>query len=98
MADTSPPKRATSRTRLDDRNEYCGLVDKKNVSMPDSALVHLRHLQLVVEVGDGAQALDDRVGAVLLGEIDEQALEELDAHVAQVRGDFLRASAGALRG
>src|SRR5262245_14114331 len=35
MPDTSPPKRATSRTRLDDRNECCGLVDRKNVSMPD---------------------------------------------------------------
>ena len=36
MLDTSPPNRATSRTRLDDRNEYCGLVEMKNVSMPDS--------------------------------------------------------------
>ena len=36
MLDTSPPKLATSRTRLDDRNEYCGLVEMKNVSMPDS--------------------------------------------------------------
>ena len=36
MPDTSPPKRATSRTRLDERNEYCGLVEMKKVSMPDS--------------------------------------------------------------
>ncbi len=36
MADTSPPKRATSRTRLDERNEYCGLVDRKKVSIPES--------------------------------------------------------------
>src|SRR5581483_10156755 len=31
--ETSPPKRATSRTRLEDRNEYWGLVARKNVSM-----------------------------------------------------------------
>ena len=36
MLETSPPKRATSRTRLDDRNECCGLVEMKNVSIPDS--------------------------------------------------------------
>ena len=36
MLDTSPPNRATSRTRLDDRNEYCGLVEMKNVSIPVS--------------------------------------------------------------
>ncbi len=35
MLETSPPKRATSRTRLDDRNECCGLVEMKNVSMPE---------------------------------------------------------------
>ena len=48
-------------------------------------LVHLRHLELVVEVGDRPQALHDRLGAVLLGEVDEQALEELDPHVGEVR-------------
>jgi len=31
MLVTSPPKRATSRTRLDDRKEYCGLVEMKKV-------------------------------------------------------------------
>jgi len=36
IPDTSPPKRATSRTRLDERNEYCGLVEMKKVSMPES--------------------------------------------------------------
>ena len=36
MLDTSPPNFATSRTRLDDRNEYCGLVEMKKVSMPES--------------------------------------------------------------
>ena len=33
MLDTSPPNLATSFTRLDDRNECCGLVEMKNVSM-----------------------------------------------------------------
>ena len=36
MLETSPPKRATSRTRLEDRNEYWGLVEMKKVSMPES--------------------------------------------------------------
>ena len=36
IPDTSPPKRATSRTKLDERKEYCGLVDRKNVSIPAS--------------------------------------------------------------
>ena len=55
---------------------------------PRELLVHLRHLQLVVEVGDGPEALHDRLGAVVAGEVDEQALEELDAHVVEV-GDLL---------
>ena len=56
----------------------------KNVSMPESSLVHLRHLELVVEVRHGAQALHDRLGPVIPGEIDQQALEELDLDVAEV--------------
>src|SRR5205807_2096757 len=43
-----------------------------------------------IEVGDGPQPLHDRVDAVITGEVDEQALEELDADVRQVLGRFLQ--------
>ena len=36
IEDTSPPNRATSRTRLDARNECSGVVGMKRVSMPDN--------------------------------------------------------------
>src|SRR5215211_2873315 len=36
MLATSPPNWAISRTRLDDKKEYWGLVEMKNVSMPES--------------------------------------------------------------
>ena len=84
MPDTSPPNFATSHTRLDERNEYWGLVEMKKVSIPERLLVHLRHLQLVVEVGDRPQALHDRLRAVVRGEVDDEALERLDAHVVEV--------------
>ena len=44
----------------------------------DQRGVHLRHLQLVVEVADRAQALDDGADAALLAERGEQALEAGD--------------------
>src|SRR6218665_2594656 len=49
--------------------------------------IELVHLELVLEVGDRAQALDDRLGTVLAGELDEQVVERLDLHVAQ-HGDL----------
>ena len=86
MLDTSPPNLATSFTRLDDRNECCGTRrDEERVDARE-ALVHLRHLELVVEVGDGPEALHDRGRVVVAREVDEQALEELDRDVAEVRG------------
>ena len=51
---------------------------------PRQALVHLRHLQLVLEVGDGPQALHDDLRTVVACEVDDEALERLDPHVAQV--------------
>src|SRR4051812_26210792 len=50
------------------------------------ALVHLRHLELVVEVRDCPEALHDRRRVVVAREVDQQALEELDRHVPEVRG------------
>src|SRR5438552_1358824 len=49
-------------------------------------MVHLRHLQLVVEVGHGAEALDDGADVEVAREVDQQTLEELDLHVRKVRG------------
>ena len=39
------------------------------------AAVHQRHLHLVLEVGDGAQAADDDAGALASSVVDEQAVE-----------------------
>ena len=52
------------------------------------AVVHLGHLQLVVEVADRAQALDDGRDVALLAEVDEQAVEGLDPDVAVLGGDL----------
>ena len=56
---------------------------------PGQALVHLGHLQLLVEVRDRAQPLDDGVDAVITREIDQQAFEELDTNVGQMLRRFL---------
>ena len=66
--------------------------EMKNDVDPREALVHLRHLELVVEVGNRAlRALDDRDGAEITREVDEQALEELDLDVLpRSRGRFLQ--------
>src|SRR5687768_11014199 len=45
--------------------------------------VHLGHLQLVLEVADGAQALHDHRDVVRLAVVDEQALEAVDPDVGQ---------------
>src|SRR6185369_5135780 len=43
--------------------------------------VHLRHLQLIVEVADRAQAFDDRLDAVGPAEVDQQPMRRLDDDV-----------------
>ena len=48
-------------------------------------VVQGRHLELVLEVGDGPQALDDRLGPHAMGEIHEQLIEGLHSDVGQVR-------------
>lgn len=52
------------------------------------AVVHLGHLELVVEVADGPQALHDRRDVALLAEVDQEAVEGLHLDVAEVRGDL----------
>src|ERR1700684_1438305 len=42
---------------------------------PGEAAIHLGHLQLVVEVADGAQALDDDGDVVTAAVVDDEALE-----------------------
>src|SRR4051812_43457788 len=46
--------------------------------------VHVRELELVLEVGEGAQAADDHRGGVLLAEVDEQALEHGEPQAIRV--------------
>ena len=87
--ETSPPKVATSLTSEEARNEYSGLVGMKTVSTSTRRGVHLRHLELVVEVADRAQALDDRPDAVLLAEVGEQAVEAGDGDVGEVGAGLL---------
>ena len=49
--------------------------DEQRFQLRGELVVHGRHLELVLEVGDGSQAFDHHGGVKLLGEIDEQALE-----------------------
>src|SRR5882757_6130758 len=56
---------------------------------PGQPDVHLRHLQLVVEVADRAQPLDDGGDVALLAEVDQQAVEGLHLDVAQFGRDLL---------
>jgi len=72
-------------TRLDERKEYSGLVVMNMVTL--QAVVHLGHLQLVVEVADGAQALDDDLDPTLLAEVDDEPVEAVDMDVAVAGGD-----------
>ena len=55
---TSPPRRATSFTSEDDRNDHFGLVGR-TASRRRRSVVHLRHLDLVLVVAHGPQALHD---------------------------------------
>src|SRR3954469_8870083 len=48
--------------------------------------VELAHLQLVLEIGDGAQALDDRSGPDRAREVHHEDAERLGADVAEVPG------------
>ena len=52
-------------------------------------VVHLCHLEFVLEVRHGAKALDDEVGVDLLGEVDHQRREHRDAHVAEMADGLL---------
>ena len=71
-------------TRLEARNDHSGEVGTNTVSIVGERGVHLRHLQLVVEVADGAQALHDRDDVALLAERGEQAAEAVDLDVGEV--------------
>ena len=52
--------------------------------------VELVHLELVLEVRDRPQPLDDRLGTVLAREIDDEGIERLDLHVAEMRASLAR--------
>ena len=69
-------RRRSGRSRgcsFDARNEWADADGMNTVCDPGDGLVHLGHLQLGLEVGHGAQALDDEVGADLAGQVDDQA-------------------------
>jgi hypothetical protein len=51
-------------------------------------MIHLRHLQFVVEVGNRSQPLDDGRDVTVPAEVDQQPLEPLDGHVGEVPGDL----------
>ena len=58
---------------------------RKTVSTVAAQLaVHERHLELVLEVRDGADAAHDAVGALARDEVDGEAVEGHDAEVAPV--------------
>src|SRR3954452_5277590 len=55
---------------------------------PREAAIHLRHLELVVEVADGPETFDDHRNAVGAAVVDHEALEAGDADVLVLRGDL----------
>ncbi|EGJ74489.1 hypothetical protein STTU_1700 [Streptomyces sp. Tu6071] len=80
---------APLRDLLDERGgeEAVGGVRRDEEGLDSGeAVVHLGHLQLVVEVADGAQALDDGGDVALLAEVDEEPVESLDLDVAELGG------------
>ena len=81
----SPPKVASSLTPLELRKLYLARghqVDGLDVRRLPA--VELVHLELVLEVGDRAQALDDRLRPALAREVDDEDAERLDRDVAEV--------------
>ena len=63
--------------------------DEKRLQLLVQLVVERRHLELVLEVGDGAQSLHHGLGTHATGEVDEQLVERLDAHVGQITRDLL---------
>ena len=71
--ETSPPNFAISRTIVAEMNMYCSDGVRNSVSTSGIEVpVHARHLELVLEVGHGAQAAQDDARALLVDEIHQQ--------------------------
>src|SRR3989454_5379779 len=51
--------------------------------------VHQRHLELVLEIGDGADPPHDAVGPFACHQVDQKPVERDDAKVAQLRGGLV---------
>src|SRR5690606_15753774 len=62
--------------------------DERRLDVGVELTVQVRHLQLVLEVGDRAQALDYDPGADLPGVVGEEAVERVDDHVLHVGHDL----------
>src|SRR5690349_12705313 len=64
--------------------------DHEGLDLRGEVAVHQRLLKLVLEVGDGAQPAHGGLGADGAGEVYDQPLERLDAHVGEsLLGDGL---------
>ena len=69
--------------------------DEERFKVMAKLVVQCRHLELVLEVGDSAQALNHHMGIKLMHAIDKQALEADNAHVGKIGNRFLnQANAG----
>ena len=62
--------------------------DEQRLKFVIKLVVNRRHLKFILEVGDGAQALDDGSRPHLMREIDEQPIERLDANILEPASRF----------
>ena len=83
---TFPPNAAISFTPLDETKLTCGArhhVD--GLDLRREVTVQLVHLELPLEVGDHAQALDDHLRLPAARELDDELGEDVDLDVLEVR-------------
>ena len=67
-----------------------GRGGKKDGVHSADGVVHLRHLHLTLEIGNGTESLHDEVAVLGAGEINHQAIEHGDAHGGQVGERFVQ--------
>ena len=70
---------------------YCSPGVRNTVSTSGvHAAVHTGHLEFVLEIGDGSQAADDDLGALLVDKFAEQGVETDDVDVGDIVQHLLR--------
>ena len=83
---TVPPNEAISFTPLDETKLTCGLdITYTRLDLGRERAVELVHLELVLEVGDDAEALDEHGRLPAAGELDDELLEDVDLDVLDRR-------------